>query len=469
MLTDHLSNLLRRLSFSWRAMSLSSFAMNVIACATFLLSASAMAGDEFTVNDGSVRVNNWGYQLQGPNNVDNELRPAPIAAAVHDLMVIDYARFGDEDSKFTPTEVSRMQHSHIPWGGDGQRKVLLSYVSIGEVSDFRSFWNPIWTTNGKASGDDTIHAPDWLGPINPDWPESRKVRFWDPDWQDVIFNDNHTGWLDQVVTQGFDGAYFDIVDAYYYWFEEGERTELQAAQEMIDFIVAMAAHTRQTNPEFLIFPQNAPGILDVVKSADPSRFAAYINAISAIGIEDLYFYGNKDMNNRFNPQQYIIDWLHDDFLDNGVPVFVVDYVNQTNKLEQLYDASITDRFYPFASPDRDLSFIIAPGPNVPDMQLNVDQLIAGAQSVFQMTGGKPNTKSYFVYSTNTSSLSTFAKPVDLSIFMLNPKTLKQTRVSDSNGDATWSVNIPLDARGKNVRIQVVQQEYSSDVVSSTIQ
>ena len=38
--------------------------------------------------------------------------------------------------------------------------------------------------------------------------------------EDVIFNAQGTGWLDQVVTQGFDAAYLDIVDAYFFWGSE---------------------------------------------------------------------------------------------------------------------------------------------------------------------------------------------------------------------------------------------------------
>src|SRR5690606_32239541 len=136
------------------------------------------------------------------------------------------------------------------------RKVLLSYISVGEVEDFRDTWNEAWTKNGKASGALTAAAPDWLGPLNPDWPESRKVRYWDPDWQAIAFER-----IEAIAGQGFDGAYLDIVDAYYFWAHEARaadrepgdpRSGSKAAALMIDFIVDLAAHARTVNPDFVL-------------------------------------------------------------------------------------------------------------------------------------------------------------------------------------------------------------------------
>jgi len=333
---------------------------------TLLLSVTTVKGSDcFITADSAVTVNNWTYKLQGSAAENWELLPEVLAAAPHDLLVTDFARFGDEDSKFTPLEVSRIEHSYSDWGGDGHRKVVLAYISIGEASDFRSYWNPAWTDDGTASGNLTGDAPEWLGPVDPDWPESRKVRYWMTGWQDIIFNDSGTGWLDQVVAQGFDGAYLDIIDAYYFWFEQGELSELDAAQRMIDFVVAISQHARQTNPSFIIFPQNEPGILDVVKIADPQRYAAYVAAINGIGVEDTYFFGDADENNPYNPQQFIIQKLKDDFLANGLPVFTVDYVNTTNKVQQFYTVAVSDGFYPYAAPTRDLDEIGPVGPGIP--------------------------------------------------------------------------------------------------------
>ncbi len=325
-------------------------------------------------SDGAIRTDNWGYQLQGPESADGELKPGPLAAAPHDLIVMDYARFGDEGSLFTPAEVSDIKQRA---GGSGQRRVVASYVSIGEASDFRSYWDPAWTSNGKANGRLTASAPAFLGPVNPDFPESRKVRYWQDDWQALMFNDAGTGYIDTIVDQGFDAAYLDIIDAYFFWGKEvkasqqkpGDPTDVQdAARRMIRFVVDLTAHARQTNPDFYSIPQNGAFILNDSEfggplAADPALRAAYLDAIGAIGVEDVYFGGDADEDNPFNPDDDTIAILQEDFLANGKPVFAVDYLTDPTKAQRFTDEASADGFIPYVAPSRDLDVL---GPPVPE-------------------------------------------------------------------------------------------------------
>lgn len=329
---------------------------------------TAASAAVFTTSDGPISVQNWGYRLQGSGAEGGELLPAPLATAPHDMLVIDYARYGDEGSMFTQQEISDIKHSAPALGGDGHRKLLAGYLSIGEVSDFRSFWDPTWTDNGNANGNLVAGAPTWLGPINSDWPESRKVRYWDSDWQSIIFNESGTGWLDQIVDQGFDAAYLDIVDAYYYWGAEYVGAEIDdpanekdAAQRMIDFIVDMGLHARQTNPDFMLIPQNASWILADLNDQDPTRKQAYLDAIAAIANEDVYYQGNKDENNSVNPERDDTRGrLTTDFLDNDVPVFVVDYLTNLSKIDIFISMAEADQFHPYVAPTRDLDILGSP-------------------------------------------------------------------------------------------------------------
>jgi cysteinyl-tRNA synthetase len=312
---------------------------------------------------GNVAVKNWGYMLQGLNGTS--LTVTPVAEAAHDLLVIDFSRDGTNAQAFSPTQVDAMAN------GPGGEKVMVSYISIGEVSDFRDEWEANWTTTGLATGKLTASAPDWLGPVNPDWPESRKVRYWDPDWQALIFNDSGTGWLDRIVQNGFDAAYLDIVDAYYYWAVEapagvrqpGDPTlnnEKDAAQRMIDFIVDMTAHACETNPDFFVILQNGDFIIDALANTDPARKTALLDAIGGIAVEDVYFGGTADENNAFNPDEERIAILKRDFLGNGKFVLSVDYVNQQGKIGKFIAAAVEDGFFPFVAPDRDLDRLSTP-------------------------------------------------------------------------------------------------------------
>lgn len=336
--------------------------------ASLLITAGAEAATVQTA-DGPVRVRDWGYQLQGQ-------QPGPLGAAPHDLLVIDFARFGDEESKFTPQEVAAMQNSV---GGDGKRKVVTAYLSIGEASEFRSYWDTAWTANGTADSPLQPGAPSWLGPVNPDWDESRKIRYWDADWQSVIFNDAGDGWLDQIVTQGFDGAYLDIIDAYYFWGNDVDAADQRpgdpfhgedAARRMVEFVVAMTAHARQTNPSFFVIPQNGEFLLNDLRfgpdgdPGDPDLAAAYLDAIAAIAIEDTYYRGDEDENNPLDPDAEKVQVLKDDFLAAGKPVLVVDYINQPAKVNDFQQRARTDGFIPYAAPTRGLDSLGSAAPKL---------------------------------------------------------------------------------------------------------
>lgn len=314
---------------------------------------------KFRTSTGTVNVDNWGYELQGSGG--KPLDPGLLASATHDLLVIDSTKDGTSALRFSQDEIARLKD------GMGGRSVVVSYVSIGEASEFRDYWHKNWTAGGDASDRLTGKAPDWLGPLNPDWPESRKVRYWDPDWQKIMFNDRKTGEVDAIVKAGFDAAYLDIVDGYYFWGEEvsakdrtaGDPANVkQAAQRMVDFIVALTEHARETNPDFFVIPQNGAWILNDLGS-DTARKKAYLDVIGGIAVEDVYYGGgDADENNPLNPDEETIAILKRDFIDNGKPVFAVDYVNGSQRVAQFNKLALEDGFIPFASPDRDLDRLV---------------------------------------------------------------------------------------------------------------
>lgn len=337
--------------------------LRLLAAAVSLTAAVATAED-FVTKDGPVSVRTWSYQLQ-------RHEPAAIAAAPHDLMVVDFARHGDEASKFTGEEVAAMQQRD-----DGGRRVVVAYISIGEASEFRTFWQREWTARGRARGELSSTAPKWLGPVNPDWPESRKVRYWDPAWQAIIFNDARTGWLDQIVAQGFDGAYLDIVDAYYFWGAEAKKRDgnkgdpvdqQDAARRMAAFVVAFTEHARQVNPKFFSIPQNGEFLLNDLRHGkhsqpgDAQLAEDYLDAMGAIAIEDTYYRGDEDENNPLATDGDKVEVLKADFLKAGKPVLVVDYVNDVKSVNDFHRRARADGFISYAAPTRALDRLGPPG------------------------------------------------------------------------------------------------------------
>ncbi|MBB4301748.1 cysteinyl-tRNA synthetase [Rhodobium orientis] len=319
----------------------------------------------FNTQHGRVAVDDWGYRLQGHNG--GELGAGGLAKAPHDLIIMDFSRNGLDGGQYSTAQIDRIQD------GPGGPAVAAAYISIGEASGFRSYWDDSWTRVGgskpKASYPLSSSAPDWLGPVNPDWPESRKVRYWDDDWQDILFNDAKTGWLDKIVAQGFDAAYLDIVDAYYYWAEEAPAWAKRAgdpnsgeiaAKRMVQLIVDLVEHARQTNPDFFVIQQNGEFLINDLGPGYKALKAKYYDAVGAIAVEDTYFTGERDENNGYDPDREKIEVLKSDYLKKGLPVFAVDYVNQNDKVEAFFDEATGDGFIPYAAFSRELDVMSKP-------------------------------------------------------------------------------------------------------------
>ena len=267
-------------------------------------------------------ISSWAYQLQN----------AKIDEIVHnntfDLIVMDYSYDGTDASKYSPTEISKII---------GSNKVPISYISIGEAEDYRYYWKQEWNSN----------KPDWLGAENPDWGGNYKVKFWYPEWQDIILD-----YVDTIVSQGFKGIYLDIVDAYYYWQEEvpTDQKELGADTLMIQFIERLREHVDSlTDSRFYIIPQNGSSIIDDVDSTWKER---YFSAIDGIGIEDLFFYGDKEMNNNYNPDTYRLNLLRE-YVQRNKPVFSIEYLTIDTLIDKYKIEVQKEKFIPYCN-DRDL-------------------------------------------------------------------------------------------------------------------
>jgi cysteinyl-tRNA synthetase, unknown class len=179
-------------------------------------------------------VVSWGCQYQ---NVDL----GAIAHSDLNLIAIDPSL---DDSK--RRLVSRSECLALKQRPNGRRRIILAYLSVGEVDVGRWFWPEAWR---KVS-------PIWVGRQNPDWPDARHVRFWAPEWQDLIFSGN-SSLLDFILEVGFDGVLLDRVDAYLDWGSERPT----ARDDMVRLVEALGRKARDRDPDFLLVPQNAEELL----------------------------------------------------------------------------------------------------------------------------------------------------------------------------------------------------------------
>jgi len=150
---------------------------------------------------GLAQVRNFLYLLNPGAYANRQTFVDALAATDFDLLLVDLFF---EEEPLTPQDIAALRHK-----AHGGRRLIIAYMSIGEAETYRYYWQ-----NGWRPG-----APEWLEDENPDWEGNYKVRYWDPEWQAIIFGAPNA-YLDRILAAGFDGVYLDIIDAYEYFEEE---------------------------------------------------------------------------------------------------------------------------------------------------------------------------------------------------------------------------------------------------------
>ena len=255
----------------------------------------------------------WGYQLQ---NVD----PDEIAAAPYDMIVVDYSRDGTNALALSAEEVAKLKVKP-----DGSRRIVLSYLSIGEAETYRYYWKWHW---GWFFG-----RPDWRGRQNTEWRGNYGVRYWEKDWQNIIFSGDNS-YLERIIKAGFDGVYLDKVDEYVDMAKENPN----ARADMVAFVKALAERARALRSGFLVVPQNGEGLL---------TDAGYRAVIDGLGKEDL-LYGEDKSQQPNDPESIKENVARLKLLTAaGKPVFAVEYLDAPREIEQARKRLLGYGFVPY--------------------------------------------------------------------------------------------------------------------------
>ncbi len=301
----------------------------LLGAAALVLALSLFAGSAGAAEE----PNDFVYQLQRVNLQE-------IGETKFDLVIMDYSRDGSDERRFTAEEIAALKSS------PGGPTTVLSDLSIGEAEDYRWYWQRGWDRNRDGRPD--AGAPDWLGRSNPDWPGNYKVRYWDPGWQALVYD-----YVDKVLAAGYDGVYLDVVDAYQYW--RSRQPGVATADEMVTFVEDIAEYARVTrnHPDFRVFVQNAEEL---------SRYPDYVQTVSGIGKEDLFYDGNRRQ--PASEVRWSVKQL-DRFKEAGKPVLVTDYVTQRDKIDAFYKKAQSHGYVPYAT-RRDLDVLTINRGHEPD-------------------------------------------------------------------------------------------------------
>lgn len=269
-----------------------------------------------------------------------------LAECGRDVVVLD-AVFTTDDGPWTPEELRTIRA-----GKPGRR--VVAYVSVGEAENYRTYWKREWDADGDGKPD--AAAPKFLNTENPDWKGNYRVRYWHKEWQEIMLPA-----VDQVVAQGFDGIYLDIVDAFeFYEYDPATKdwrdnmvnpeTGNSYRRDMIAWVGAIAKHARDRRPGFLVIPQNAAQLLE---------HEDYRALVSAIGVEDLFVSGSKLRTEK--DFRFVVGFLNR-LKASGKPVLVIDYPKSDRLNAAAFELSSRHGFAHLLT-DRDLKTLgVSPQP-----------------------------------------------------------------------------------------------------------
>ena len=202
-----------------------------------------------------------------------------------------------------------------------------------------------------------IGDPEWIVGTDPDgWEGNFPVAYWRDEWRGIWLGAD--GYLQAILDAGFDGVYLDWVEAYDddKVREVADEDNIDTEEEMMLFIEGIREAGKDIIPGFLVFPQNAPYLLD----SDPEFYASIIDGLAT---EDTWYYGEGDADwesseagDLTGGDRHDGDYSTENriaqnkkYLELGIPVFTVDYCIDEENAEEVYINSCENGFIPLVT------------------------------------------------------------------------------------------------------------------------
>jgi len=120
------------------------------------------------------QAKNFLYLINSENYATRQDFINAVSATNYDVIIMDLFH---NETAYTANEIELLKTKQ-----NGGKRLVISYMSIGEAEDYRYYWQESWNT----------YKPDWLEPENPDWAGNYKVRYWEKKWQEIIFGNNNS-------------------------------------------------------------------------------------------------------------------------------------------------------------------------------------------------------------------------------------------------------------------------------------
>ncbi len=143
------------------------------------------------------QAQNYLYLISTDNYASKEEMINAISETNFDEVLIDLF--------FNEVELTSSEVEQLKTKSNGGKRLVISYINIGSAEKFRYYWKDGWG----------LHHPLWLKRKYDGYDDEFWVKFWKKDWQEIIYG-NDNSYMKKIIHAGFDGAYLDNVEAYYF-------------------------------------------------------------------------------------------------------------------------------------------------------------------------------------------------------------------------------------------------------------
>lgn len=129
-------------------------------------------------------------------NSKEELLQA-ISQTNFDLIILDL-EFGS--GNFNANDLQALKTK-----SNGAKRMVISYINVGAAEKYRYYFQEDWR----------LHRPLWLKKKYDGYDDEFWVKFWKKPWKEIMYG-NDSSYMKKILDAGFDGAYLDNVEAYYF-------------------------------------------------------------------------------------------------------------------------------------------------------------------------------------------------------------------------------------------------------------
>lgn len=127
--------------------------------------------------------------------------------------------------------------------------------------------------------------------------------------------------------------------------------------EMRQFVQNISLYAKQSDPDFIVIPQNGAALATLDGEADGEPAADYLNAIDGQGQEDLFYgYNNDDEATPSSETNYLIPFL-DLEKSHSKQILAIDYCFTNSNIDDSYAQNNAKGYISFAAQDRALNLV----------------------------------------------------------------------------------------------------------------